>query len=369
MNTIYYVCQWGRNKARAWSGTYLALFNALSKVCDLRDIGVKQKLSTRIKQMLYRRTRFVKYDFAYDDFKNFNPWRQNLIPKEYADVLSFFEIDIPANTHGYIYQDMCIDYIDNVILKDKLLKQCFRNNVSEKVIKKRKIKQREYYSKCMGVFVMGEWLKQYLINTMGVQKSKIHCVGAGYDIDLNKYDPSRRKGNKILFIGVDFERKAGPLVVKAFRVLREKYQNDAELYIVGPKTLNIGESSEGIHYIGNVSSSKIAYYYNICDVFCMPSYLEPFGKVFIEALAFGMPVIARNSFAAPDFIKNGKNGVLIENDDVETLAVNMYDVIHNETIKDYVKKDMPHIREYYSWEKVAERIKEVIVANANNKQK
>jgi len=368
-NTIYYVCQWGHNRARAWSGTYLALFNALKKQTNLIEVGVKQKLSTRIKQILNRHTRFAKYGFSYEDIKSFDPWSHNIIPKEDADVLSFFEMDIPPKNRGYIYQDMCIDYIEKVILKDKFLKNCFRRNVSREIIEIRKRKQKEYYANCSGIFVMGKWLKKYMIEEMGINKDKIYYVGAGYDIDLKKYNPSKRQSNKLLFVGVDFERKAGPLVIEAFKILKKKYQNNAELYIVGPKKLKLKEDCEGIHFVGNVPGDKITEYYNRCDVLCMPSYLEPFGKVFVEALAYGMPVIARNTFAAPDFISNGENGFLITKDDKENLAEKMYEALHSENIKDYVKKDMSRIREYYSWEAVAGRINEVIGINANNQQK
>lgn len=223
MNTIYYVCQWGNNRTRAWSGSYLALFNALKKRSNLKEIGVKQKLSTRIKQVLNKHTGFTKYGFFYDDIKSFDPWRKNLIPQKNADILSFFEMDIPPEDRGYVYQDMCIDYIDNVILKDEILRKCFRRNVSQKVIAVRKNKQKDYYNKCTGVFVMGKWLKEYLVNNMGVSENKIHCVGAGYDVDISKYNIAKRQGNKILFVGIDFERKAGPLVVEAFKILKNKY--------------------------------------------------------------------------------------------------------------------------------------------------
>lgn len=366
MNTIYYICQWGSNRARAWSGTNLALLNALKKKNKIVEISVKQKLSTRLEQVLYSHTKFAKYGFWYDDIKSFNPWKRKLIPMQDADILSFFEMDIPDKNRGYIYQDMCVDYIDNVILKDKILKNCFRRNASQKVIRIRKVKQKEYYEKCSGIFVMGEWLKRYLVDQLGIREDKIYCIGAGYDVNINKYDPSKRTGNKLLFVGVDFERKAGPLVLEAFKILKQKYQKNAELYIVGPKKLELMEKYEGVHFIGNVSQDKIPYYYNRCDAFCMPSYLEPFGKVFIEALAFGMPVIARNAFAASDFIMDGENGFLIEKDDAEVLAKKMYESLNNEQIRENVKKDMPRIRDYYSWDKVAERIDEVIKAHADS---
>ncbi len=360
MNTIYYICQWGNDRARAWSGTNLALLNALKKKSKIIEVNVKQQLSTRFEHFLYSRTKFVKYGFWYDDIKKFNPWGKSLIPSQNVDILSFFEMDIPEKDRGYIYQDMCVDYIDNVILKDEKLKHCFRRNASQKVIKIRKTKQKEYYEKCSGIFVMGEWLKRYMVERVGIREDKIHCVGAGYDVDINKYDPSKRTGNKILFVGVDFERKAGPLVLEAFKILKKKYNKDAELYIVGPKKLDISVKNEGVHFVGNITRDNTEYYYNMCDSFCMPSYLEPFGKVFIEALAFGMPVIARNTFATPDFISDGKNGLLIENDDAELLAKKMNESLHNQGIREYVLKDMHRIRDYYSWDKVAERINEVI---------
>lgn len=365
MNTIYYVCQWGNSRTRAWSGSYLALFNALKKQSNLVEIGVRQKLSTRIKQVLNKHTGLAKYGFSYDDIKTFDPWKQNRIPRKGADVLSFFEMDIPPENRGYIYQDMCIDYINDVILRDKILKRCFRRNVSQKVIEIRKVRQKEYYEKCTGIFVMGEWLKKYMISQLKLPENKVHCVGAGYDIDIKRYDPSKRQGNKILFVGIDFERKAGPLVVEAFKLLKKKYQKNAELYILGPKRINLKEECEGIHFLGNVSGDKITDYYNLCDSFCMPSYLEPFGKVYIEALAYGMPVIARNSFAAPDYITDGKNGFLIESDDVGLLAEKMYASLTDNTIKENVINGMGRIREYYSWDAVAERINDVIKKNAD----
>ena len=364
MNTIYYICQWGNNRSKAWSGTNLALLNALKKKCKVIEVDVKQKLSTKVAGILYSHTKFVKYGFWYDDIRGFNPSKK--IPSHNADILSFFEMNIPEKDRGYIYQDMCVDYIDKVVLKDEKLKNCFRKNVSHKVIKIRKEKQKEYYKNCSGIFVMGKWLKEYLIEHMGINEEKIYCVGAGYDVDINSFDPTKRTGNKLLFVGVDFERKAGPLVLEAFKILRQKYQNNAELYIVGPKKIELSKEYEGIHFIGNVSKDEISYYYNMCDSFCMPSYLEPFGKAFVEALAFGLPVIARKAFAASDFITDGENGFLIEDDNVFVLAEKMYESLNNNKVRENVLKDMSRIRDYYSWEKVAERINEVIKTNADN---
>ena len=48
----------------------------------------------------------------------------------------------------------------------------------------------------------------------------------------------------------------------------------------------------------------------MCDVFCMPSYFEAYGLVFVEALTFGLPCIGRNCYEMPYFIEEGKTGLL-----------------------------------------------------------
>ena len=43
----------------------------------------------------------------------------------------------------------------------------------------------------------------------------------------------------------------------------------------------------------------------------------------------------------------------------------MFEALKSEKIKEFVKKDMSHIREFYSWDSVARRIYDVIIKNAN----
>ena len=52
----------------------------------------------------------------------------------------------------------------------------------------------------------------------------------------------------------------------------------------------------------------------------MPSVYESFGIVYLEALSYGLPVIASKRTGAVDFIKNGVNGYLVEKRDVKGIA-------------------------------------------------
>ena len=98
----------------------------------------------------------------------------------------------------------------------------------------------------------------------------------------------------------------------------------------------------------------------MCDVFCMPSYFEAYGLVFVEALTFGLPCIGRNCYEMPYFINDGKTGLLLENDDPHELASLMQQILDNDTFSQNVVSNRPNYIQEYSWSTVAERISSII---------
>lgn len=61
-------------------------------------------------------------------------------------------------------------------------------------------------------------------------------------------------------------------------------------------------------------------FYRVSDIFCCPSYIESFPRVIIEAMAFGLPIIASNISGISEQIENGKSGLLIPPGNSELLA-------------------------------------------------
>jgi glycosyltransferase involved in cell wall biosynthesis len=74
-----------------------------------------------------------------------------------------------------------------------------------------------------------------------------------------------------------------------------------------------------VHCLGHQNQDNVARIYNAADCSIVPSRVEPFGLVAIEALACGTPVIATNAGGLPDFI-NDSVGALVPVDDHEVLA-------------------------------------------------
>lgn len=71
-----------------------------------------------------------------------------------------------------------------------------------------------------------------------------------------------------------------------------------------------GEGREGVAYEGFVSGETKRRWFEEADGFCFPSYLESFGLVLVEAMAFGLPIVATRCGAMPEVLPPGYPGLV-----------------------------------------------------------
>jgi len=81
---------------------------------------------------------------------------------------------------------------------------------------------------------------------------------------------------------------------------------------------------------GFVPDDEINDYYNLCDVFAMPSKGEGFGIVYLEALACGKPTLGGNQDGAIDALCHGELGALVDPDDVKAIAQTLIQILQGE---------------------------------------
>jgi glycosyltransferase involved in cell wall biosynthesis len=78
---------------------------------------------------------------------------------------------------------------------------------------------------------------------------------------------------------------------------------------------------------GFVHDEQLCDYYNLCDVFAMPSKREGFGIVYLEAMACGKPCLGGDRDGAIDALCHGKLGALVNPDDVEAIAQTLVQIL------------------------------------------
>jgi len=143
---------------------------------------------------------------------------------------------------------------------------------------------------------------------------------------------SLRKGADILFRVIDLVHKKGPKIM--FTLVGPYDDMDEELKNIYNSCENINRSN--VLFSGY--QEDIQPWYRKADIFFLPSRREGFGTVFIEAMSYGIPVVAKKLDGITEYIfENGYPGVLNSDDPVE-YAEELLRLIHDNKYYDSVVK-------------------------------
>jgi glycosyltransferase involved in cell wall biosynthesis len=215
--------------------------------------------------------------------------------------------------------------------------------------------ERETYSRARSVFTFGPEIRRFLIEQYGQDPEHVHVAGAGANVppaakpstEIERY--ARRR---ILFVGVEWERKGGPDLVAAFARVRERLP-DATLTIVG---CNPAIEAPGISVLGRRPPEEVRQHFAEASVFCMPSRLEPFGIVFAEALHNSLPIVATDACDIAGLVIGGANGFLVAPQSPNALAGALVSVLEDPEVCRAYGLRSGALAEEYTWQKVAARI-------------
>lgn len=91
--------------------------------------------------------------------------------------------------------------------------------------------------------------------------------------------------------------------------------------------------SNRVCFFEGLSPVEIAGCYSRCDVFALPSTGEGFGFVFLEAMAFGKPVLAASTGGVTDIVEHERNGLLVRPDDADHLIECLARLLESESLR------------------------------------
>jgi len=124
---------------------------------------------------------------------------------------------------------------------------------------------------------------------------------------------------RLLWVGVDWERKRGDLVIEIAQRM-EAHGIPVELTVVGCRPPGDRELPEWVHVEGWVSKrtavgkARLAELYARSHLLVMPSNAEAYGLVYAEAAAYGVPSVATRTGGVPTVVVNDETGILEDPD-------------------------------------------------------
>jgi glycosyltransferase involved in cell wall biosynthesis len=169
-----------------------------------------------------------------------------------------------------------------------------------------------------------------VIENMGIASSKIKVIPGGIDANLFNTLPSpaifrsslglSEDDRLILSVGSTGIYKGSHTLISALGRIVAGGKN-VKLIFVGPDvktTRSLVDSllpfkiREKVIILGPLVGKALVSAYSACDVFVLASAGEGFGRVYLEAAASGLPIIATNTGVAPDLVTDGENGVFVQ---------------------------------------------------------
>ncbi|MCX6149935.1 MAG: glycosyltransferase family 4 protein [Ignavibacteriales bacterium] len=256
--------------------------------------------------------------------------------------------------------DASIKGIPNFIFTDNTMLENLNNTFSTNHIlpSKKWLKlEKMMYSNAARIFVMSSNVYNSLINQYGIKKGKIEIVYAGSNFpESNVVNRQRNYNSKtILFVGSHWDRKGGPTLVKAFEKVIKKYP-DAQLKIVSWTAPKI--HTPNVTQFGKLSLQEVGELFSVASIFCLPSTVEPFGLVFLEAMMFKLPIVAAKVNAIPDFVNHGISGYLVEPNNVDQLTEALLNLLASpEKCESFGKMGYELYTHRYTWDKVISKMK------------
>jgi len=217
-------------------------------------------------------------------------------------------------------------------------------------------KSLQEYEEADYIAVLSTFAKKSFLEK-GIPEHKLLVIPPGVDITM--FTPVKKQDNvfRIIYCGPVCVKKGIHYLLNAVKDLGIA---NIELCIIG----EISYEFEGLlekykgyfKHIGYVPRNKLAYYFSQGSVFVLPSLEEGFGKVVIEAMACGLPVIVTENTCAHDVVRDGIDGFVVPIRDSGALKEKiLYLYEHENARRQMGESAQVRAREQFSEEAYVER--------------
>jgi len=212
------------------------------------------------------------------------------------------------------------------------------------------------YGRYLKIICVSKQVQSALLNWMPSTKGKTKVVSNAVPVS-GLLEIRNCKIYDILFVGRLTQAKGVDVLLRAIKILKNKYSKNLKIAIVGdgPLKENLNNLTAELGVNGEVKflgvRKDIEELMVSSKIFVLPSRWEGLPMVILEAMSRGMSIIATKVGGIPELIENGKEGILISPEDSETLARAISSLLKNEELQEKLSQAAyEKVRENYSIE-------------------
>ncbi|MFA5813647.1 MAG: glycosyltransferase family 4 protein [Patescibacteria group bacterium] len=193
-------------------------------------------------------------------------------------------------------------------------------------------------------------------------------IATKYEIRNKKYENNAAK--TVITVSRLVKKNGIGDLIKAVKILEEKYRINAVLKILGEgklhrkleKLVKDLKIEDRVAFLGEVSNKEVYDRLAQADVFCRPSLSEGLGNAFLEAMSVNVPVIATPVGGILDFLEDGKTGWFCEVKDQKSIAEKIKYILDEKNkgeVFKVVENAKKLVEEKYSWDLIAKQMKNI----------
>lgn len=194
--------------------------------------------------------------------------------------------------------------------EDTLLEQDYRlypqieysyhEEVGKKISPEAKKRERDSWQYADLIICTSSFTRHTLIHA-GASPECIYVIPYGVDLPIiEKQTPPDKF--QVLFVGSGIQRKGLHHLLSAWQ--QAKLPKESQLILVcrtlDPGLRSMVENTPRVKLLRGVNFQSLAKFYQTSSLFVMPSLVEGFGQVFLEALSYGCPVLGTTHTCLPD---------------------------------------------------------------------
>jgi glycosyltransferase involved in cell wall biosynthesis len=269
-----------------------------------------------------------------------------------ADVLHMGTITAPAVPRNHARHFIYLDSTFHLLAAED------PRNSPPRYAEQFDMRERAALESAEHIFAISDYVMADIVGHYRIPARRVTVAGTGYGPVRAYSGPKDYTSGTILFVARQrFEQKGGRLLLEAFRQVANRNPALKLVMVCEERYRPLIQSVPNAILKTNLSWPDLERLFMEAVLFAMPAFAEPWGLVYLEALACRCPILGLRRKALPQITQNGRFGFLVAEPSPEAVADAIFDAFSDPLrLQKMGQEGQQHVLENYTWEATTQKL-------------